>query len=112
MAFAVGETLTLGAMVHQQFRGDVRWEIGNTALSFRWDTGSEGPVPVQVEDLELDPVGQRGSFRGIHWVNVELPLSLMGEDGTPLRLRFAPSQRPGVDLPGGAEPFAARFSDR
>jgi pimeloyl-ACP methyl ester carboxylesterase len=112
MAFAIGETLTLGAMVHQDFAGLVGWEIGETTLGFDWDTKDQGPVPVRVEGAELEAVGQRGSFRGIHWVNVELPLSMLGDDGTALRLRFSSPDGPNLALPSGTEAFAARLSSR
>ena len=112
MAFAIGETLTLGAMVHQDFAGSVGWEIGETTLDLAWDTKGQGPVPVRVEGAELEAVGQRGSFRGIHWVNVELPLRLLDDDGTALRLRLEGPGRPTIALPRGAEAFAARLSPR
>lgn len=111
-AFAVGDTLTLGAMTYQEFQGTVRWEIGDTTVSFSFDTNVRGMVPVRIGGAEPEEIGQFGSFRGIHWVNVELPLPIAGENIVPLRLLFEPDRGDTVALPGGPAPFAAAFSDR
>ncbi len=112
MAFAVGDTLTLGAMTYQEFQGDVLWEIADTTVSFSFDTNVRGMVPVRIGGAKPEEIGQFGSFRGIHWVNVELPLPIPDENGILLRLRFQPGRGDTVAIPGGPAPFAAAFTDR
>ena len=93
MAFAVGETLTLGAMVTGGFRGLVRWKIGGRRISFAMNTaGSLENIPVEIEGEPTTPAptGQGASFRGTTWVNIELPLADWVSDGTPLQLVFLP----------------------
>ena len=79
MAFAVGDVLTLGAMTRQPFAGTVHLELGAARLSFDWDTETRDAVSVAVAGSEalaaLSLKGQRASFRGTHWVNLELPVA-------------------------------------
>ena len=93
MAFVVGETLTLGAMVEGDFRGLVRWKVGGRRLSFAMNTaGSLEDVPVEIEGDSTTPAptGQGASFRGTTWINIELPLIDWLSEGTPLQLVFFP----------------------
>ncbi|MEM8709305.1 MAG: hypothetical protein AAGG01_00020 [Planctomycetota bacterium] len=92
MAFIVGDTATLGAMVKGSFQGEIRWCIGTSTMTFEMDTeASLSGIEVTVEGPPLGnaTVGEGASFRGISWINVDLPAEALGE-GTPLQLTFHP----------------------
>lgn len=111
MAFAVGDTLTLGALTDREFEGQVEFQVGKMSFELPWNTsGAQGPIPARSKgSIDTKAQGQPGSFRGQHWVNIELPLEdvLPGAQG-PLRLLWKPSQGATLALPGGPEPFHAR----
>lgn len=114
MAFEVGTTLTLGAMVEGDFEGDVVWRLNDAKLTLRLAskqppagvsvTVEEGPSGVEV------PVGQQAGFRGYRWVNIELDSArwLPGRIGA-LSLTFEPEQGDAVRLPVDEHVFAARL---
>lgn len=114
MAFAVGDTLTLGAMVRGSFRGEVRMQVG--AHDLRWPFDVEHP-PQEV-DIAVDGgrgasrIGHGASFRGTAWVNVELPLSAWLRDGDPLHLEFLRDDGTHVDLPSADQHYVTRFEPR
>ena len=113
MAFAVGETLTLGAMVKGAFDGAVRWVVGERALSFALDTaGSVRDVAVRVDGKEAAVLGQGASFRGTTWVNVELPLEEWLASGTPIGLTFAAREGAVLVLPDEGHHYRARLERR
>lgn len=115
MAFAVGDTLTLGAMVKGAFDGLVRWKIGGRSLSFAFDSaGSLSEVPIEVEGEPLATVapGQGAVFRGIAWVNVELPLAEWASDGTPVQLAFLPEIGAPLFLPDDGHHYRVRLARR
>lgn len=90
MAFVVGDTLTLGAMVEGPFRGLVRWNVDGRELGVEFDAASppaEAPVTLYgANDTGL--TGRGASFRGTSWINVELPAREWVHDGTSLGLTF------------------------
>jgi hypothetical protein len=111
MLFAVGERITAGAMVRQEFRGDVAIELGDRTLAFAWDTAEQKAG--KVRGMADPPTVEPGSFRGVHWANVELPLA----DVVPLphgrlRLVFRPAGGEPVALPDGGASFATRLVRR
>ena len=118
MAFAVGDTLTLGAMVKGEFRGEVRWLVDDKHLSFAMDTvqvrretsvAVTGGDSTDAGDAET-VTGQGAEFRGTSWVNVELPVSLwMTTPGTALRLEFAADAADLVSLPARDGVYAAQL---
>lgn len=113
MAFAVGKTLTLGAMVRGTFDGLVRWKIGGRRLSFAFDTTlATGEIPVEVEGEAQKLTAQRASFRGTSWANIELPVGEWIEDGTPLQLVFLPRVGTPRFLPDDGYHYRVRLSRR
>lgn len=115
MVFAVGDTLTVGAMTKQAFAGVVRLELGERTLEGAWETSSKESVAFTAagDDEALELEGQPGSFRGTSWVNVELPLAEWMPDGeTSLRLTFLPADGEPLALPGGEAPFHAYLAER
>jgi pimeloyl-ACP methyl ester carboxylesterase len=114
MVFAVGDTLTVGAMTKQAFAGVVRVELGEQAFEGEWDTSAKEPVAFTAADDEAPALeGQPGSFRGTSWVNVELPLAeWMPEGDASLRLTFLPQDGEPIALPGGEAPFRAYLAER
>ncbi len=92
MAFVVGDTLSLGAMVKGEFHGLVRWKVGGRRFSLPFDTvGPMDPVPITVEaGPSAAMAGHGASFRGTTWVNVDVPIADWVEDGTALQLVFLP----------------------
>lgn len=86
MAYVVGETLTLGAMVQGAFAGEATFTLdsprgsgGLVRLTMPF-AGEPGAVPVPlrsvrggVVDGEDSVFGQRAGFRGYRWVTVDLP---------------------------------------
>lgn len=114
MAFAVGDILTLGAMVRGSFAGAITWRIDGRELSLPFDTAASlADVPVSVRDepgLELR--GQGAAFRGTSWVNVELPLASWGSAGTALQLTFEPRTGEPVTLPDDGHHYVVRHVAR
>lgn len=113
MAFVVGDTLTLGAMVRGKFAGEVRWRIGDRRLSFAFDTDAAArDVPVSERDAGTQLRGQGASFRGTSWVNLDLPLAGWAADGTPLELTFVPRAGAALALPDGGYHYTMRLVPR
>ncbi len=104
MAFAVGNTLTLGAMVKGEFQGRVDWLVGRRRLRFDFDTAAaSSEVPVAVREdaawTQARFTGQGASFEETHWINVELPLDDWLANDTALMLTFRPHGNDSVVLP-------------
>lgn len=109
--FAVGDTLSLGAMVDGPFRGELRWRVGTRRLALPFDTDDalrDVPVTVDAALSSSGLVAQGAEFRGTTWLVVELPLRDWLGDGAALQLEFAPDLSPPLVLPAGGRPFAAR----
>jgi len=109
MIFAVGEVLTLGAMVEGSFDGTAEWRGGDRSFTVpvaRDDRGAAG-VPVTGEDL----VGSHGGFDEFDWVNVEVPLAEWLPDGTTVGLTFR-SGSGTVALPEGADAYVSELAIR
>lgn len=109
MAFAVGDKLTLGAMVKGAFRGEVRWQVGERTLHVPFDAAAPAAASqvVVAGDAAAPPLQAQGAqFRGTAWTNIELPAAWLPA-GAPLALVFAPAQGTPVALPP-AGAFAAR----
>jgi len=113
MAFAVGDTLRLGAMVKGSFRGTVRWAVGGRNLALPFDTATPGAdAKVAVDGATSTFVGKGAEFRGTAWVDVELPLADWLRDGTPLQLEFAPEHGATQVLPDAGLHYVARLERR
>ena len=113
MAFAVGDTLTLGAMVKGSFRGTVRWTVGSRRLELPFDTAKPGAdAKATVDGAASSLVGKGAEFRGTAWTNVELPLADWLHDGTALRLEFAPTEGQPLALPDAGHHFVAQLEHR
>ncbi|MEM7308111.1 MAG: hypothetical protein AAF682_15640 [Planctomycetota bacterium] len=114
MAFRVGEVVTLGAMLQGSFDGDVRFAVGAAELVLPFpdeSPGRESPARVARGPAGHAPiVGQRASFRGTRWINVDLDASLwFPEPGTPVQLTFLPYSGENVALPEEGAPYAVAF---
>ena len=86
MAFAVGDNLTLGAMVEGTFDGVGHWYVGEEAFVAPLRRDNRGRTDVAIEGLAAP--GEHGGFAEFDWVNVTLPLEQWGQDGTRVRLEF------------------------
>jgi len=111
MAFAVGDQLTLGAMVKGAFRGTVHWRVGERELTVPFDTaapGTEAAVTVNgAPDQHFRAKG--AAFRGTAWTNVELPLAAWLSPGTALQLEFTPASGTPQVLPEPGLHYVARL---
>ena len=99
------------------FDGTVRWRVGDRRLSFALDTaGSLSDVPVDVEGGAAEggavAPGQGAVFRGIAWVNLELPLADWASDDTPLQLSFVPTVGEPLFLPADGYHYQVRLVRR
>jgi hypothetical protein len=114
MAFAVGDTLTLGAMVKGGFAGDVRWQVGPRTLTFVFDTNNaRAKTPVRVsDDPNADLEGQGAAFAGISWMNVDVPLSSFASGGTAVQLKFRCSADETVTLPNAGHHYVMLLAPR
>lgn len=109
MVFAVGEVLTLGAMVEGDFDGRATWQVGARSFSVPLRRANRGSSSVTVEGEPLQ--GRHGGFRDFDWVNVEVPLSEWLPDGTPVRLEFRAADGSHVAVPAAGS-YAARVEAR
>tara|TARA_R110002073_G_scaffold256072_1_gene418607 strand:+ start:234 stop:779 length:546 start_codon:yes stop_codon:yes gene_type:complete len=114
MAFVVGETLTLGAMVKGAFAGNVQWQVGGRKLSFPFDSAKvRAATPVHVSDSpEALLEGQSASFRGTSWLNVDVPLASFVDDGTALQLVFQSNTGNTVTLPDDGHHYVVQLTPR
>lgn len=86
MAFAIGDVLTLGAMVEGPFDGTAHWTVGERTFSVPVRRSNRGTTDVAVSGQAL--VGQHGGFNAFDWVNVEVPIDEWLPNGTRVRLEF------------------------
>jgi hypothetical protein len=113
MAFAVGDTLTLGAMVKGEFRGTVHWTIGSRDLRLPFDAAAPGVhAEATVAGSDRRIPAQGAGFRGTSWTNLELPRAEWLPDGTPLQLEFAPEKGQGAVLPDRGASYVAHYAPR
>jgi hypothetical protein len=107
MAFRAGDTWTLGAMVHGDFAGEVRWQIGEKRLSMPFSSAKPAAsTAVTVEPLTAEPlVAQGASFRGTAWTNLELGKDWL-TDGTPLQLQFVPQDGKTITMPDAGTSYS------
>ncbi len=110
MAFAVDDTLTLGAMVRGSYRGNVRWVVAGRAMTFRFDTDTETrETPVAVDAGATKQLTGRGAtFRGTMWINVEVPKEWLPPGGF-LKLEFQEDDGPRVALPKLGASYRATY---
>ncbi len=85
MAFAVGSTATLGAMVNGPFEGTATWTVGERTFSVPLSRSNRG-MAVSVDGVAAD--GAHGGFDSWDWVNVDLPVDGWLPDGTEVRVDF------------------------
>ena len=91
MIFAVGERVTLGAMVNGDFDGVATWLVGDRAFDVPLSRSNRGRRDVSVTARVPDSLrltGEHGGFGAFDWVNVDVPLDEWLEDGTRVRLEF------------------------
>ena len=86
MAFAVGDVLTLGAMVEGPFDGTAHWTVGQRTFSVPIRRSNRGTTDVAVSGQTF--VGRHGGFNAFDWVNVEVPIDEWLPNGTRVRLDF------------------------
>jgi hypothetical protein len=86
MIFAVGDAVTLGAMVNGTFDGMATWSVGDRTFQVPLRRANRGrnDVPVTGERL----AGEHGGFDAFDWINVDVPLDEWLRDGTRVRLAF------------------------
>lgn len=109
MIFAVGDVLTLGAMVEGSFDGAAAWRVGDRSFTVPVTRDDRGTTEVQATGEEL--VGRHGGFDAFDWVNVEVPLAEWLPDGTPVALEFR-SGSGTVTLPEGADAYVSELAIR
>ncbi len=110
MVFAVGDRLTLGAMVRGQYNGTAVWAVGDRSFSVPLDRSNRGRTDIAVDGVPGG--GRHGGFDDYDWVNVEVPLAVWLSDGTRVRLTY---EVPGADvvvIPGPDRWFRAIMSAR
>jgi hypothetical protein len=113
MAFAVGDTLTLGAMVRGAFRGEVIWRVGDRTLRVPFDSGSPAQeATVQVMGAAGPLVAHGAQFRGTSWTNVEVPVASWIAEGTPVQLTFSPQGGAAHVLPDAGFHYVARLAPK
>jgi hypothetical protein len=113
MVFAVGDTLTLGAMVRGAFRGEVRWRVGGRTLRVPFDAGAPAKdAEVAVAGAPGPLVAHGAQFRGTSWTNIEVPLAEWLADGTPVQLEFAPEAGSPRVLPDAGFHYVARLAPK
>jgi hypothetical protein len=86
MIFAVGDVLTLGAMVRGDFDGTASWRVGDRSFAVPLRREDRGRSDVRTTRAGL--VGQHGGFDDYDWVNVEVPIGEWWSDGVLVRLDF------------------------
>ena len=109
MIFAVGDVVTLGAMIRGEFAGTADWVMGDHSFSVPLRRANRGRTDVPVEGPSL--VGQHGGFDDYDWVNVDVPIEDWMPDGTRVRLEFRSEERT-VTLPGPERWFVTSLTPR
>jgi len=109
MAFAVGDVLTLGAMVEGPFDGTAHWTVGQRTFSVPVRRSNRGTTDVAVSGQTL--VGQHGGFNAFDWVNVEVPIDEWLPNGTRVRLEFE-AEGASVVLPEDGRWFVSEVAPR
>lgn len=112
MIFAVGDELTLGAMIQGEFRGTAYWSVGERQFAVLLDRRNRGRKDIPVAGA-VDPAtrfGQHGGFGDHDWVNVAVPLREWLTDGTSVRLEFHADGVDPITLPTSGGVFAARLT--
>ncbi|MHC5066614.1 MAG: hypothetical protein ACYTG5_21870 [Planctomycetota bacterium] len=115
MIFAVGEQLTLGAMVKGEFEGTAHWQVGERRFSLPFSRGNRGGATVPVESaLSTEELsGEHAGFDDFDWVNVDVPLAeWLPEDGTRVSLEFTGLGDFVIRLPETGRSFVSRVEAR
>lgn len=108
MTFAVGDVLTLGAMVDGDFEGTAEWVVDDRTFSVPLRRTNRGRADVEVQGQPL--LGQHGGFNAFDWVNVEVPRDEWLDDETRIRLTFLAADGEYV-LPAPGEWFVASLRE-
>ncbi len=115
MIFAVGEKLTLGAMVKGEFEGTAHWRVGERRLSLPFSRDNRGGATVRVESaLPMEELnGEHAGFDDFDWVNVDVPLGeWLPAPGTAVSLAFAKEDGFEVRLPARGKTFSSALEKR
>lgn len=113
MAFAVGERMTLGAMVQGPFTGDAVWRVGSYGFRVSFDTGQTRVVDLSAPAGTADLVAQTAGFRDFRWVNVDVDRAGWFPGGeADLALEFLPSGGKPIVLPDEGWAYDARLVER
>lgn len=116
MAFRVGDVVTLGAMVQGGFDGSVEWQLGRSRIRLPFpQEPSDSRVAAEVHSSQPgagEVVGQRASFQGTTWINVELDQDAWFSGPVSVQLTFWPRTGPPVFLPKGPLRSWVRFVPR
>lgn len=110
MAYAVGDTLTLGAMIKGEFAGRIEWQLDDRGWAFPLDTAQKGGPDVAMEAMwgqGATPRGERAGFRGYTWVNFNQPASGVRR----VRLVFRRATGEPIVLPTDADAYEIRLVD-
>jgi len=102
MAWAVGDTLNVGAMVDGPFKGSLRFEIDGRS-------GMEIPLDNEAPETQGGSPWFTGKADGRTWVRLSLPGA---KERKRLCLTLVPGEGKPVRLPGGAGSFALRLQPR
>ena len=108
MAWAVGDTLHLGAMVDGEFKGKVRFRVGAREISAPLDTAG-GSATTRVDSGKVKI--SQGSAGGKTWVEFSVPRP---DKRSKLRVEFLGGLNHEVvaRLPGGKQAFDVTFQPR
>ncbi|MFN0059201.1 MAG: alpha/beta fold hydrolase [Planctomycetota bacterium] len=116
MAFAVGDTVTLGAMVRGEFVGTARLVVDGARIDLRFNTQAPAkePIPAVITGREnVTAAGQQAHFRETHWITVELSAKeWFAKAQTALALELIPERGDTVRLPIGTGTYGCEFVDR
>lgn len=114
MAWAVGDTMTLGAMVRGPYAGDAVWRVGSYGFRVALNDREDAPAVVDVSAPSgTGLTAQAAGFQGFRWVNVDVDRATWFRDGkADLALEFVPTVGEPIVLPDEGRAYEARLVER